>query len=160
MKSVWYLLYETLSVGTVRVFRGTNSSKDQLDITHSGGSDYGPGLYFATSVEDAKIYGYRIEQYDVTVNNPIHVGENENLELIEKLMKVLKIDEEMMIEGKTWTQLMSLVGVLVEIGQLSWKNFMNYLKKLGYDGIYVHKPKKATGDYVAVFDKSQVSPVV
>lgn len=147
---------ERKGTGVIRAYRGSVGFKG-LSITHSGGSDYGPGLYFATNVEDTRPFGPTVTTWDLTVNNPIHVLKNEDPNLTKKLQKALRIEDEFVTGG--WHDLMGITSEIVQIGGPSWAKIMNYLKKLGYDGIYVHGPKDAKGDYVAIFDVAQAKRV-
>lgn len=146
---------ESVAPGTMRVYRATTRHPDDLSITHAGGSDYGPGLYFATDPEDTRPYGPVPREWEVTVKNPIHVGRDEDEALRRRVQRALRIDDEQLMD-RTWEELMSLASVLVQMGELRWASLMGFLQKLGYDGIHVHSPKGSRGDYVAVFDSSQV----
>jgi hypothetical protein len=151
---------EDQSGQTYTAFRSTQS-KDPLEISHRGGSDYGHGLYFALDEHDTKPFGPNPKKYTVTLRNPIHVREQEDPALFEKMRRAMKIDDEYFSAvPKNWESLMELVSIGVQMGEYAWSKIMSYLQRLGYDGIYVHNPPRAKGDYIAVFDRAQAVPVV
>jgi ADP-Ribosyltransferase in polyvalent proteins len=132
------------------------------------GSDFGPGIYFATEQSDAADYGRFVYQANLAVSNPLRVDRELTPEMdrVRKMLRVSDDDLQFSDEG-IWHTLMEYTSTLYDIGELTPKRFISGLKRLGYDSIIVPnaviletkfgRDRNMHGDYIVVFDESQIT---
>lgn len=159
------------SSGLLRVYHGTNrridTPQDPVAVkAMMSGMDYGPGMYFTTSPRDAKEYGFNLYQADVDFKNPLVISSEMSPEM-DKFRKSFDIGEEEMefTDEGVWHCIMGFVISLIDAGLTSKKKVIDTIRKLGHDGIIVPAAvvreskhgSSVTGDYVIVFDPSQIT---
>jgi hypothetical protein len=133
----------------------------------SRAGDYGPGLYFATDIRDAREYGPYVYRAVVTVKYPLQVGFEltHDMDRIRRALRIGDEDLELHPGEPPWHVVVEYAKTLISIGMLDQKRFQDLIIRVGYDSIYVpnaaitYYPHGAhiKGDYLIAFDTNQAS---
>lgn len=77
------------SENTFKVFRGFtyNDSSLSLEIVSTGNPNYGPGIYFSSSSEDAKKYGKYILEAELTLSKTVSYQDKPSEDHVKSLLK-------------------------------------------------------------------------
>lgn len=163
-------MVESFDGQVVAVFHGSHSYISQLKpvMSQKGlgkGTDLGPGMYFSTSIDDAKKFGPNVYQARVNTDKLMKISATMTPDM-DRFRKALHIEDEFLESGEgLWPTIIGLAESLVDVGQYTWPQLMKFIQnKMGYNGIYVPNEvardapgnNSAKGDYVIVFDTTQV----
>lgn len=163
-------LYIVESAGETVAYHGTNHNVSRPDPASDAGAmkamDFGPGMYFTTSVDDARRFGANVYQARLSLNKSLRIEAEPTPEMV-RIQKAFRIDDEdlQFADEGWWHGLMGLVVTLIDIGQVTRQKVIAYFRKLGYDSIVVPQDvvrqsragRDSNGDYVIVFDASSIS---
>ncbi|GAG40911.1 unnamed protein product, partial [marine sediment metagenome] len=106
----------------------------------SRAGDFGPGIYFASDIRDAKEYGHYVYQAMVTVKNPLMVGFELTSDM-DRIRRALAIGDEEMAFCEAgcvpWHHVMEYAKILIDMRQVSQRSLQDLIRRAGYDSIYV-----------------------
>jgi hypothetical protein len=136
----------------------------------SRGMDYGPGFYLGTDPGDLTLYGDRLYEATVRLENPIVISHDEppDEELLGWMKRALRIDDEMWADMQEdyphpMVGAFSMALTLMQMGEISPARLIAALQKRGYDGVYVdgqivneHQNMGLKGDYLTVWSPEQI----
>ena len=149
--------------GTLVGYHGSYTSSRKPVQSQLG--DFGPGIYFASDLEDAQEYGPHVYRAELATRRPLVVVDELTPEM-DSIRRALRItDEDLEVgDGAPWMTIAGLANALIDAGLVTLRRFTDVIKKAGYDSIVVPARvvrehgayPESRGGYVIVFDESQI----